>query len=90
MSNDHEQYPYEHLRIATIYLENTKIQSGMWSFEIAKTLREYADAVESGDAGEHATALFDSKGGTKMTIIAGTWMGHKSPKQDTFVRPVLI
>ena len=86
MSNEH---PYEKRRIANIYLENDVIGSGMWCFEIAQTLRAYADAVEKQETGQYATGVFDSPGGTRMVITTGTWIGHKSPVQDTFVRPAL-
>ena len=83
------EHPEENRRFATIQLENStmhKVPGTMWSFEIAKVLREYADAVENGRTGNNATGIFDSENGTRMVILTGTWNGAKCQIPGRFVR----
>ena len=85
-----ESYPHEGevRRFATFHLENSTLHKvdSYWFLEVAKVLREYADAVERGETGQHATGIFDSEGGTRMVITTGTWNGAKKPTPGIFVR----
>jgi len=72
-------------RHLVVYLENDTIEadgiakSGLFCFEAARALREYADMVDSGHAGRHACETYTSTGGTRLTAIGSKWSGAQLP-----------
>lgn len=93
---ENKNSPYVFSHMATIMLENNTIEDSCFPCEIAKTLREYADAIERHEAGylgghsKYPVEIFDSTNGTKLTCIAGSWIGHRGAKPDKGLRQVLV
>ena len=93
-NNNNNGSDYVFSKMAVIYLQNDKIESGCFACEIAKTLHEYANEIEKNNAGigpysEQCVEIFDSSGGTSLKCIAGSWLGHKEILPSKGVRRVL-
>ncbi|GAB1719391.1 MAG: hypothetical protein NTAFB09_11220 [Nitrosospira sp.] len=57
-------------RTAVLVLENDNIGESNFSFEVAETLRCYADMIAQDRAGCHAYETYTSQGGTRVTVVA--------------------
>ena len=69
----------EHRRIAVLYLENETIGDGFFASEVARTLREYANAIDAGKAGRHGCEIQEGEQGTRLTAIGVAWNGERIP-----------
>ncbi|MHB1329656.1 MAG: hypothetical protein ACYC2K_15770 [Gemmatimonadales bacterium] len=58
-------------RLAVIAVERLQDTEDLFSPHVAMALREYADAVERGDAGRLAAEQFDTSNGCSVRVIAG-------------------
>ncbi len=81
---------YKMSRFAFLHIQNDKIGDKSFSPEIVTALREYADALENGEAGFHATEIFNSSGGTMITNIVGSWCGDENTLSDKGLRHELV
>lgn len=61
------------IRTVWIHLENDKIGDDFFTLEVAKTLRLYADMLESGKAGNTEVDKFVSPGDTRLFSIGVAW-----------------
>lgn len=59
-------------RVAALYVENATIGDGHFVSELAMTLREYADLLESGEAGRIACDRYAGPRGTVVTAIGSS------------------
>lgn len=69
---------YPEKRIVVLTLENAEIGDRPFAPEVARTIREYADMIEHGDAGNRACEVYESQG-TKLTVIGASWNGERIP-----------
>ncbi len=67
------------IRTECIHLENDTIGDGYFVLEVAKTLRQYADMLESGKAGHREVDTFVSPGGTRLFAIGAAWSRRNIP-----------
>lgn len=62
-------FPIKHREV--LILENDKIDEEPFVPEVAKSLREYADLLESGALGHEACDVYEGPRGTRITAIGG-------------------
>ncbi len=72
--------PYS--RIQIIHLQNDVIGDGIFIYEVAKTLREYADMLENNLGGREHVEIYNGPRGTKLTAIGVTWYGEQIPQHS--------
>ena len=63
-------------RSLSLHMENAHIGDGPFNLEIAQTLRNYADAIERGEAGSRSLEVFENERGTRVTAISAAGGGE--------------
>jgi hypothetical protein len=62
--------------IVSLQAENEVVGDGIFFTELAKTLRGYAELLDSGKCGQAPCETFVSDGGTRLTVIAECYSGQ--------------
>lgn len=80
----------EYKRIAVLFLENSTIGDGFFPTEVAQTLREYANAIDAGEAGRGKCEIQEGDRGTRLTAIGVAWNGERIPLESQDWQPLPV
>ena len=61
----------------------------MYCYEVAKTLREYADIIDNQQGGNDRVETYFSPRGTKLTTMTATCFGHEIPHEPYCFPPLV-
>lgn len=60
------------MRMVAIIVQNNRLLDEVFNTRVAEALREYAAAIEAGEAGADAVEHFHAKNGCDVRVIAGS------------------
>lgn len=60
------------MRMVALIVQNNRLLDELFAPKVAEALREYASALEAGEAGQGAAENFIAKNGCEVRVIAGS------------------